>query len=246
MGLKMSDLFVDERRQTPEPAAARTAPAADCHLVEIVLGGFNSPGRIEDRVRTILAVDGYGKTGLVDCAVSLYRHTEEIHNHMSEKGRVVSYNGCFAIDFIPFDIDCADNLEDARLSTIRLIETLCDKHKFLIDDILLFFSGASGFHVFAKSRELGEMGGRTDMQKIVRAMAEKIIGDIPHVDKAIYSGCTRLIRIPNSINSKSGLYKIPLLASEIYCMSILDIKKRAQRQRNINEAVDEWLEHIPS
>jgi DNA primase catalytic subunit len=141
---------------------------------------------------------------------------------------------------IHFDLDSVDvqqSLGDLRL----LVMALCQGHRYLIDDLYIWFTGGRGFHVLAKK----SFGLSTDTPAKVKRDAESIAGNIKTWDSSVYDR-TRLWRVPNSKHGKTGLYKIPLLASEVFCLSMDGIKTLAKKQRSIQDACDDVVVRLRS
>ena len=75
----------------------------------------------------------------------------------------------------------------------------------------IFFSGNKGFHLIIPAELFGIKPSK-NLNKIYRKMAKSFCEKIQNktLDLGIYDR-RRLLRIPNSINSKANLYKIPLV-----------------------------------
>ena len=74
-------------------------------------------------------------------------------------------------------------------------------------------------------------------KSIVKTLTEGFEG----FDTSIY-GTTRLIRVPNTINAKSDLYAIPLNSSELFSLTIDQIKELANAPREVDYIDPEELE----
>lgn len=111
----------------------------------------------------------------------------------------------FYTDYLIFDLDSHERLEDAHEDTVRLcagLEKIQAAH-------FVYFSGAKGFHVYVPSCQFGF--APTNDDGILKRMAEFLGSRFKSFDPSIYNK-TRIFRYPNSVNRKSGLYKIPLKA----------------------------------
>lgn len=111
------------------------------------------------------------------------------------------------------DIDCEDILNKKSFSkvkhnTMQSIEIL--KSYFNIDEnaISVYFSGNKGFHVIVE-RDAMFLGPSQDLNEKYKKIARYINNNTSDklIDLKVYDK-RRLFRIPNSINSKSSLYKI--------------------------------------
>ncbi len=124
-----------------------------------------------------------------------------------------------------FDLDGQTAHEDIKKLTALLINYGCPTQS-----IYPFFSGNKGFHVEVPFEPLGIEPDKI-LNKIFGNIAKKIKDEnkLLSLDTAIYDN-VRLWRLPNSINSKSGLYKIPLSLNEIN-LPLDEIKKLAKSPR---------------
>jgi hypothetical protein len=115
---------------------------------------------------------------------------------------------------IYFDID-RSSLVEAHSDTLDLVT---DIRNILDIDPLVYFSGSKGFHVL-----IPHMIKHTRCNEIARYVASKLSRDI---DKSIYRS-RGLIRVCNTINTKSGLYKIAV--DDIFSTGLDTILKLARR-----------------
>jgi len=97
---------------------------------------------------------------------------------------------------------------------------------YQIDEYQIYFSGNKGFHFYTPSKYFGLKPGN-DLPNQMKDIAGKFFGGC---DMAIYNHI-RYIREPDSLHTKSGLYKIPLTFDELDKYSINDIKCLAKRIR---------------
>jgi hypothetical protein len=131
------------------------------------------------------------------------------------------------------EADPAAALKEARLA----VEVL--KKLGLPDDyIRVYFSGCKGFHIEVPPEAFG-CESHKDLDKIWRTLTQMIVEHLKEqgvelrcVDWRIYDR-RRLWRLPNSVNSKTGLYKIPLTVQEINTLTLDDILKIAEKPRDL-------------
>ena len=136
-------------------------------------------------------------------------------------------------DFISpifFDIDCSENLPATRESTLILCEMLRDRLSIPSDCIEIFFSGYKGFHVIVPTVVFGAFSSpyALTLNKLMAEKAED--AGARFIDKGIYTP-RRILRFPNSKNSKSGLDKISLAHEELRDMDTNAILKLAENPR---------------
>ncbi|MFI5324513.1 MAG: hypothetical protein ACHQ6U_13625, partial [Thermodesulfobacteriota bacterium] len=143
-------------------------------------------------------------------------------------GSVKAYTGACYADFLPLDIDSED-LSESDETARRILMNLQDKYGLDLKTLRVSFSGAKGFHIEIPAGIFGFQPSPI-LPKILKAMAEKIIPDGVTIDTAIY-GKSRLWRLPNTVNSKSGLYKIRLTAAEVFNLRVDEIRELAKQPR---------------
>ena len=97
--------------------------------------------------------------------------------------------------------------------------------------IRVWFSGSKGFHILIPQRCFGAIG-HNKLTYHWRYLAEYFAKtlDLHTIDKGVYT-IPRLWRIENTVNRKSGLYKISLSLYELAHLSIDEIKELATSQR---------------
>ena len=129
-----------------------------------------------------------------------------------------------------FDLDAHNNLEQARRDALGLFQLLEERSKVPRDCLGLYFSGSKGFHIEVSWKvfrpELSPY-----MLRLYRRMAIKAVdAGVKSLDTGIYTQ-GRLWRMPNSINSKKNLYKIPLAYEELRDLDAAGIAKLAKNPR---------------
>lgn len=160
--------------------------------------------------------------GLTDTYMTYFRYNSEMIEHVNNTGSVRNFQGQAWSDWLPIDIDSSD-LEEAQ----NLLTTLCsnlEDYDIDLNTCRFYFSGAKGFHVMIPS-EYFQPKPCNDIHKRFRKIALTLAKGI-NIDTAIYDK-TRLFRLPNTINSKTGLYKIELYPFDCQSLSIEEIKARA-------------------
>lgn len=126
--------------------------------------------------------------------------------------------------YLDFDIDnLEDNydklIRDLKIIIYRLKKELCLDER----DIEIYFSGAKGFHIIVDYRIFGFEPSRTlnkDLKSI--ALYFKASTFTKCIDTAIYD-YRRLFRVPNTINTKTGLYKVPISFNKLIDMSYTEL-----------------------
>lgn len=140
---------------------------------------------------------------------SWYTFDNELREHFKIRKTVAGYRGKLYLDSIILDIDKGVETPQATLERTRaFVRNLESNFGIPEEHINVFYSG-SGFHV-----EISELFGFTperDMHQVVKATLTSVFpeGDV------IYDA-TRIIRVTNTINRKTGLYKIQLSHKELH------------------------------
>ena len=165
----------------------------------------------------------------MECYASVFSFPQEFKTYAEKNKSVREYQGKAFADWIPIDIDNED-LEIAKLHTIKIIEKLIKVYNLNPQKIKYYFSGAKGFHILLSSSLLA-LTPSEDLHIKIKTFVENLIQGLDiKVDMKIYDK-TRIFRIPNTINVKSGLYKIPLTYKELFDGNIETIKKMAKQPR---------------
>lgn len=156
--------------------------------------------------------------------------------------------------YFDFDMDKMESTSYGKLkaSVLALLGYLYKEMNISSSQIRLYFSGSKGFHVIIP-HEIFDLQPEPDLnrkiEKFVKYCAQK--SGAEHMDFGIYDK-RRLFRVPGTINSKSGLYKVPVTSMQIASMSYDAMKKWASEKRDSphewvkaeknNRAVNKWQE----
>ena len=163
-----------------------------------------------------------------------------------ESSSVTEKDSLLYSDFIPIDID-SDDLDKALKDTRLIIEHLRDKYGIDISQIRLFFSGCKGFHIEIPSTLFGIVPCK-NLPSIHKEIVKRIIPTGIQVDTKIYQR-RGLLRIHNSINNKTNLYKIPIQVDELNNLNVNEIKEIAISKvesflERMNRPADEIAEAV--
>ena len=151
-----------------------------------------------------------------DTYMSLYEYDDDVKDYYAKNKKLAGYDGKIYIpeEFI-LDIDGA-NPDDAQKKAIGL--------KLMLDDLdipfKVFFSG-TGFHFHIPSTCFTYRPHKDLHMKVKKVLTEH--GIFEYADPSV-TDKLRLIRIPNTKNTKSNCYKVEL--------------KRGMLEGNINEIID--------
>ncbi len=156
-----------------------------------------------------------------------------VPENLGRRERTPLSDNIFLSSDIVFDIDrspfCVENLDLARQDTLRLLR-FCDESRLAVKYIA--FSGSKGFHVIcADPRRYTDPSpfGREDEAKAVRReiIARVCAEGIP-IDTRITADTRRIIRVPGTINSKSG-YVCTALSRDQLLQPVSEILKYIPR-----------------
>lgn len=133
-----------------------------------------------------------------NCHVSVYSFSKWIRN---DKGVLLYENARISTIFIDMD---HENLDKALHETRKIV-------RYMLPCVpRIYFSGNKGFAIYL---DFNEIDLKNHLKKpVIRSflMNMKNHLDLQTIDKACFDGISRVSRIPNTINQKSGLYCIPL------------------------------------
>jgi len=160
---------------------------------------------------------------------SYYTFDEDIVEHFKVRKTIKNYHGKFYLDRIIFDLDKGGNSDDKCMDNTReflskLIEIL---ESAKVDDveqyIQCWFSGR-GYHLC-----IPDIFGFEPSNKLPEQVKVTVSKYFPEADN-IYDGA-RLIRVGQTINEKSNLYKVPLDIAEVLHGTPDEIHGIAESQR---------------
>ena len=167
---------------------------------------------------------------LSDCYSTYFIYGQDFKDYILKTGSVKGFKGSYGADFLPFDID-NDDLQKAKDDAISLIMRLQMAYNLNNADTEIYFTGAKGFHIQIPQEVFGKFDKSDLLAKTFKILALELSSGI-NIDTTIYDS-VRLWRIPNTINSKTGLYKISLSITELFNLTILEIKELAKSTRII-------------
>lgn len=141
----------------------------------------------------------------------------------------------FYLDF-DRELSSEDEFEKVRKDALKGMAYLVSIFNIPLESIEIYFSGSKGLHIIVP-REIMRIQPNQNLHRVFRSIAEEIkeLTVYKSIDMQIYD-CRRLFRLPNSINSKSGLYKIPLSYLELKWASLSEIKEIAKKEREVKFA----------
>lgn len=167
------------------------------------------------------------------CSHFMFGPEIEIHlkAHRNEKGEptVAGFRGKVYCEAVWIDVDCAGDVNQARLSAIEVVRRLNAEYQIDPDSLFLYFSGNKGFHLAIFNTLVGFTHTTPIDPLKVKDFVRRLTNGIPHIDYVIYDH-VRILRIENSRHEKSGLYKVRLSFEELQC-DMSDILALAKKPR---------------
>jgi hypothetical protein len=150
--------------------------------------------------------------------LSAFTFGRELCHLLRATGSTAGYRGPCGLAFLWWDIDRAGDLAAALADARQLAASLLDRYRALDDDdLLLFFSGAKGFHVGLPA--VGAPPPSAALPAVARRFAEAGAGRAGvRIDTSVYDP-VRLFRAPNSRHPKTGLHKRRLTYDELLGLS---------------------------
>lgn len=157
---------------------------------------------------------------------STYSFNDKIIEHFDSGRKSPSgFIGTYYLDHLLFDIDKGKNDDKITLHRARtFIDTLIHEWHLFEDNIMIWFSG-TGYHIVTS--DFFNFIPSPELPKVVKATLDKYF---PEIDTSFYMS-PGLIRVGNTINKKSNLYKIPLSYEEFTTLDAQGILTLAQKPR---------------
>jgi len=195
--------------------------------IDVALGGASKRNNLTDIRKFKLPADD-----TPDCYRTVFRYPDEFAEYFRQNGGTVKgYKGPVYADFFPIDVDDAEDVGRSLAQAREVLNVLRERYDLELAHVRCFFSGAKGFHIMIPDSVFG-WEPCIEMPDVFKAMVQEMVGDLVRVDTSVYDR-VRLFRLSNTINSKSGLYKIPLEPSELLQMSIEEILELAKHPRAV-------------
>lgn len=155
---------------------------------------------------------------------SYYKFPEAFKVHVNKEHSVGGYRGLVYLDKVLLDIDKGDDKDVECLDRARAFVTrINDDYNIPQEDIRIFFSGR-GYHIV-----LPDHFGFEPSPNLSQLVSETLTAVFPEADNIFDK--TRIIRVANSMNEKTNLYKINLSWEEFFGMEVNKIIELAAEPR---------------
>ena len=130
------------------------------------------------------------------------------------------------------DLD-SDSPEESRQDTIIVVNRMKQIFGIPEDRIGIYFSGKKGFHIIVAAEVIGA-DPCVHLNLRYKRLASILCSGIKTFDQSVYDR-KRVFRLENSINGKSGLYKVRLSFEELSSMSMEHIYGLAKLPRPVRD-----------
>ena len=219
--------------------------------------GFRALGRDAERKEIVwcsgftahIEADPRAMT-LGECFLSHFQFPDEFRQHLKATGSTAGYAGPTWLEWLVFDIDVEDDIDEAQRQARRLVAWLVNRFKMELDDVLIFYSGSKGFHVLVRSSLWGGQPAK-EFHRYARQFAEVLAANADvKIDTGVYAR-VNLLRAANSRHKKTGRFKVQLRYVELQNLTPDEIFTIAAAPRKgwipehtpfSQEAADCWAE----
>ena len=223
---------------------ARDVSKRKYHLVDFAArfqkGFRNHIVSIRGVPKLVKTFNGYG------CYATCFFYSDEVLTYMSAHApaptpTIAGYEGKVWAHFLPIDLDHPD-LGAALDAARRLASLFLERWAVPSEAIQVYFSGSKGFHLMLDTRLFGKIPPSKSLPLLFAAMRRHLSLKLSEtqrktMDLAIKDR-VRLLRLPNTVHEKSGLYKILLDPSELQRLGPEEIRQYAKAPRPL-AATDE-------
>jgi hypothetical protein len=159
--------------------------------------------------------------------LSAFTFADDFRALLESTGSPRGFTGACWSAWLWFDIDRKHNLDAALTDARRLAHALAERYRLDDDALLLFFSGAKGFHVGLPT-SLWTPDPSPTFNRMARRLAEALADLVSAViDTGTYDH-VRPFRAPNSRHPKTALHKRRLTLDELTGLSLDGIRQLAQ------------------
>ncbi len=208
-----------EKEMKTHSLSVFTLPAAqDFQYVDFAsrgLRGFRNHIVSVNQLRAL--ADRYAER---DCFCTYYLFDSALLDYVrGNGGSVAGYQGPCDARFLPLDID-SDELERSLNTARHVCGFLLDRWGACEESVLPYFSGNKGFHITIATALFGSPDPSERLpetyQELRRLIVRKARLKYPDTVDLGIGDRLRLLRLPNTRHSKSGLYKVPLSLQELF------------------------------
>ena len=200
--------FVQTRPRPGEPPSYQTEIRVLYDANAVYVGARMYDAHPDSIVAQLTRRDQAGIADAIEVAIDSY------HDHRTAYLFRLNSRGVMA-DALVFDFDSEADMSLAQRDTVNFCQYLAFVHEVPRDALRIAFSGCKGFHVALPFELVTENAEPFPaFWQAYRETALELAGEFGTADASIYE-LRRLFRLLNTVNSKSGLFKIPLSFEEL-------------------------------
>jgi replicative DNA helicase len=206
---------------------------------EFVVGGIINRNKI-------FKADEFKLNGVnTDCYRGIFLFDESLKDYVEQTKSVKGFVGKHLSDSLVFDFD-GEDLNEVKKEVTRFCLRLLHNYDCPLNYLRIAFSGSKGFHITLPFEIINEKPEPSDdFWQIYKNIALEVADGFRFIDSSIYE-IRRLFRLTNTINSKSGLYKIPLSLEEFENLSIDEIKVLAKNPHKVEYLSSSEMTEVPA
>jgi len=209
------------------------ADAGDFQYVDFATRAL--PGFRNNVVRVGDVPELVGRYGRAGCFCTYFLFDKELPEYVKQNhDSMAGYGGpCYA-RFLPLDVDGSD-VERALGATRQIARFFLDRWGVPEEAAAIYYSGMKGFHVTLATGVFGEVRPGVGLPRIFHGLRRSVVemAKVTHPEAVDFgiSDRLRLLRLPNTKHSKSGLYKVPLRVEELLSCEPEKIRDIARKPR---------------
>lgn len=183
------------------------------------------------------------------CYATYFFYSDEMLTHMGSHATdspptIAGFRGKVWAPSLPIDLDDPD-LSVALQATRSLASLFIDRWEIDPNGLQVYFSGSKGFHLMLDTRLFGRVVPSKSLPLLFASMRQHLAQELPGreretIDMGIKDR-VRLLRLPNTIHEKSGLYKVLLPLPELHRLSQDEIRDFARAPQPLPTTDDTGL-----
>ncbi len=223
----------------------------DCNLGFRIVGDCTGERRLVDWQAAFVGYCRCDEKAEVESEayLSAFEFADEFSEHLTATRSTKGFAGRCGATWLWCDIDAEGDLEHATTQARRLCAGIVERYVIDGDTLLIFFSGAKGFHVGLPLSLASSPCASPTFHKIARRFACNLAEQLSvEIDTGVYDK-VRAFRAPNSRHPKTGLHKLRLTFDELMGLKIDAIVRMAATPEAFElpvifsakqQAVDDW------
>lgn len=146
--------------------------------------------------------------------LSAFTYGDDFRRHLDTTGSTAAFNGVCHAPFVWWDIDRADDFGAALADARRLVSLIVERYRIGNDVVLIFASGAKGFHIGIPT-SLWNPAPSVQFNSVAKRFAQGIAEAAgAQIDSGVYAK-VQLFRAPNSRHPKTGRHKRRIAFDEL-------------------------------